>query len=253
MIKQLYKQFVSERTRNNVRIRLRKAVSPFYSGDKYFCNCCDRSFRKFLSKGNVKRSNAQCPNCGSLERTRILNFYLENETSLFKNDLKVLHVAPEDCLFKILKKLDIEYVDGDINEANATHLIDLTEIPYSDNYFDLIICSHVLGHIPDEARAIREMKRVLKEDGTALVMTLIDLNSEITFEDKSVNSDQQRLLKYGESDLCRLHGLDFDQRLKSEGFKVEKINYTEKLPKEYAERYQLGDGSRELIFRCTKI
>ncbi|WP_159517544.1 class I SAM-dependent methyltransferase [Sunxiuqinia indica] len=188
-----------------------------------------------------------------MERTRILNFYLENETSLFKNDLKVLHVAPEDCLFKILKKLDIEYVDGDINEANATHLIDLTEIPYSDNYFDLIICSHVLGHIPDEARAIREMKRVLKEDGTALVMTLIDLNSEITFEDKSVNSDQQRLLKYGESDLCRLHGLDFDQRLKSEGFKVEKINYTEKLPKEYAERYQLGDGSRELIFRCTKI
>ena len=252
MIKEIFKQLISEKIRNEIRFGLQKLVSPVYYGNRYTCNCCKRSFRKFLAKGNVKRTDAKCPNCGSLERTRLLHLYLKNETNLFREHLKVLHFAPEKCLSDILKKLDIEYIDGDINPALSTHIIDITNIQYPDNYFDLIICSHVLGHVKDEAKAIMEMRRVLKNDGVALVMTLMNLEVQETFESEAVISPKERLINYGESDLYRLHGLDFADRLKEQDFFVKCIEYTKELPQETVSRNCFGDGSRELIFRCTK-
>ena len=252
MIKKFYKQLLPEKKRNNIRQGLLHFVSPVYYGNKYTCNCCNKSFRKFLPKGNVPRENARCPNCGSLERTRVLHFYLKNETAIFNQQLKVLHFAPEACLFRILSKLDIEYIDGDINPANATYVIDITNIHYPENHFDLIICSHVLGHVPDEAKAISELKRVLKPGCNALIITLIDPDALKTFEDKTIVSEKERLMSYGEPDLCRLHGRDFAERLQNQGFEVACIDYTQKLPQELVERHRLGDARRELIFKCTK-
>ena len=39
---------------------------------------------------------------------------------------------------------------------------DITRLPFSDQSFDVVICSEVLEHIPDEAKAIQEITRVLK-------------------------------------------------------------------------------------------
>jgi len=71
---------------------------------------------------------------------------------------------------------NIVYIDADINKALARNVIDITNIPYPENYFDYIICSHVLGHVPNEQLAIEELHRVLKHDGKALILTLLGDN-----------------------------------------------------------------------------
>lgn len=253
MIKRTYKKIFSERFRINVRLYIAKITSLFYRGNQFYCNCCNKSFRKFLPKGHIKRENSKCPYCGSLERTRLLLLYLQNETNLFKEKkLKLLHFAPEKALFNIVKKLDVEYVDGDINADYARNIIDITNIQYPDNYFDLIICSHVLGHVQNEAKAIQELRRVLDKKGTALIMTLLDLNREQTYETPDVTTPEERLANYGEPDLCRLHGADFESRLQQQGFKTETIDYRKKVSADVNKRYSLGDGQREIIFKCTR-
>ncbi|SMC35264.1 class I SAM-dependent methyltransferase [Moheibacter sediminis] len=199
------------------------------------------------------RENAECPTCGSLERTRLLLFYLQNETDLFSRECSLLHIAPEDSLKKIFKKSkNINYINGDLNPNYADEIIDITDIKYPENYFDFIICAHVLGHVPDEAEAIREMFRVLKPNGLAFVLTLINKNDIPTYEDPSLQTENERLQAYGEKDLVRLHGNDFAERLSREGFKVETINYTQELEKEIIQKFQLKQGVRETIFKSLK-
>lgn len=171
MIKQTYKRLFTEKQRNKIITSLLKLVYPLYLGNKFYCSCCCKMFRKFHTKGNVQRLNAKCPFCGSLERTRVLDLYLENELKLYqKDDIKILHFAPEECLTKKISAIKhVEYIDGDINPAYAQFVIDITNIKYADNYFDFIICSHVLGHVPDEIQAIKEMYRVLKTGGVAII------------------------------------------------------------------------------------
>lgn len=253
MIKRIYKNLFSEKLRVKIRIYLNILISPFYSGDQFYCNCCQKSFRKFLSKGNVERKNAQCPYCGSLERTRVLALYLRNETGIFTmKSPRILHIAPEYSLFRILKKLDAEYVDGDIDPAYARNVVDITDIHFPDNYFDLIICSHVLGHVPDEGKAVKELCRVLAPGGEAIIMTVLDLDSPVTLEDSRILEPEDRLARYGESDLCRLHGMDFQDRLEAGGFKVKPIDYRTHFTAAENARFRLGDGKRELIFSCEK-
>jgi SAM-dependent methyltransferase len=253
MIKGIYRKIVSEKNRNVIRRFFQKLTYPLYLGNNFYCNCCNKSFRKFLPKGNIKRLNAKCPYCLSLERVRLLDLYLTNEIGLFKKKgIKVLHIAPEDILFKKIAPLDIEYIDGDINPANSRYLVDVTNIQFNDNYFDLIICSHVLGHVPNEELALHELKRVLKNDGVALFMSLLNPNERNTLEDARIVSPEDRLKFYGEPDLCRLYGTDFGDRLAKQGFIVERIDYREKLPKETLVRNSLGNGEREIIYKCTK-
>ncbi|MCL2246334.1 MAG: class I SAM-dependent methyltransferase [Lentimicrobiaceae bacterium] len=253
MLKKIYKRIFSEKTRINIRIFLDKNTAFFYIGNKFECNCCGKTFRKFKSKGNILRKNVKCPYCGSLERTRLLLFYLEKETNIFtKKDCKVLHFAPEQTLLsKFSQRTAMEYVDADINPNYANYIFDIEEIPYPNEYFDYIICSHVLGHVSHEQKAIEELFRVLKWDGQALIMTLIDKNRETTLEEPFITTPKDRLKYYSEQDLARLHGLDFGQRL-SHCFKVEEIDYRTTFEGALQKRFSLGDGAREIIFSCRK-
>jgi ubiquinone/menaquinone biosynthesis C-methylase UbiE len=153
-------------------------------------------------------------------------------------------------LFKNTKRL--QYINGDLNQNYADTQIDITNIPFPENSFDYIICSHVLGHVPNEAKAIQEIKRVLKPTGNAFILTLIDWKNPDTFEDEKINSPEERLKHYSEPDLLRLHGSDFSKRLENEGFHVDVIDYASKLEKETRTRFSLGNGDRETIFKCTK-
>lgn len=253
MIKKIYKSILSEKTRIRLRTSLQKCSSIYYRGNNYYCNCCSKSFRTFLPKGNIQRKQAKCPYCSSLERTRVLDLYLEKELDIYKHEASsILHFAPEAILFEKLKNINsVEYVDGDINTAYARNIVDATDIKYPDNYFDYIICSHVLGHVPDEPKAIREMYRVLKNDGVALIMTLLS-DAKHTLEKDSIQSPDDRLKHYGELDLCRLHAHDFEDRIKAQGFKTQKIDYRTNFSSEIRKKQSLGDGSREIIFSCRK-
>lgn len=252
MIKQIYKHIIPERFRNEFIYFKYRVISVFYSGSKFYCNCCGKSFRKFLPHGIVVRKNAACPYCKSLERTRVLLFYLQNETDIFNNDKSILHIAPEKQLEKLLRKSSGNYISGDINPALAQEVVDITNIQYSTNTFDYIICSHVLGHVPDEQKAVREIYRVLKPGGLAIIMTVLGKNLAETYENNDIESSVDRIKHFGEPDLIRLHGRDFIERIKRPEVEVQEINYLQKFSKEEQERYSLGNNQRELIFQCIK-
>ena len=146
--------------------------------------------------------------------------------------MKLLHIAPEKCLsFHFNNYPNITYLGADINPDYADIQMDITNIPYGENEIDYIICSHVLGHIPDEKKAISELYRVLSLQGTVFALTLIDLDNPDTFETTDA---------------------DFGQRLEAEGFRVEAIDYRLNFDAKIREKYSLGDGKREVIFKYTK-
>lgn len=206
-----------------------------------------------MSHGNTPRQNAECPNCLSLERTRVLWFYLKDRVIDKNTPLKVLHFAPEYGLKKqLLKYKNLWYKNVDLNPDLADEVADITNIPYADMSFDLILCAHVLGHVPDEKKAIEELFRVLKPEGQALVMTIIDWNRKHTYENNNVTTDVERLENYSEADLVRLHGSDFAERLSNGGFNVKVIDYAQQLGDKSKQYYSLGNGDREIIFKCTR-
>ncbi len=255
MIKNLIKKLFPEKFRLDFRFFLFKLRSIFYTGHMFYCNCCDKWFGKFVTYGNIPRKNAACPYCNSLERTRLLMYYLEKETLLFITPLKILHFAPERFIEKKIKESvsGKYYIPADINPAFAEHEIDITHIPYENNFFDLIICSHVLGHVSDEKRAINEMYRVLNPGGYAIILTVLNLNRKKTYENNEVITEKERLEHYGEPDLVRLHGLDFIYRLERSNIRVEKIDYSKQIPEDLRKKMNVGNNKeRELIYKCTK-
>ena len=56
-------------------------------------------------------------------------------------------------------------------ELSPFVLSDATKLPYSDNSFDLVTILHVIEHIKNHKEALQEIFRVLKKDGTALIVT----------------------------------------------------------------------------------
>lgn len=250
MIKKIYKKILPEKFRNDVHIALRKGKGLFLSGTKYECNCCGSTYRKMLPKAD--RANAECPNCGALERTRLLLYYLQEETQIFKKRMKVLHFGPEPGLYMHISKADLEYVDGDLNPAYANTVIDITNIQFEDDYFDLIICSHVVGYVPDEDKSLEELYRVLSPDGMMLLLTFVNPDSKETIDHEWVNTPELRTLHYGEPDCLRLHGLGYKSELESKGFKVNQRDYLSEMDSSRKERNVLGEGPREWIFECAK-
>jgi len=132
----------------------------------FSCPCCGKSFGKF--QAHKGREKAKCPRCKARERHRLLWLYLENKTNLFHDKLRVLHFAPERW-FKALGTLpNLDYLSADLEPGRAMIAMDITEIPLSDHSVDVIICSHVLEHVIDDRRAMREMYRVLCTGGSAV-------------------------------------------------------------------------------------
>lgn len=253
-IKKYYQKIFSEGQRLAMHRISKRTKSYLMKGNAFYCNCCSKSFSAFLQKTNGidVRNNAECPYCGSLERTRVLLDYLKKETTLFSKQSSLLHIAPEDALKKIFKETQvISYTNGDINENLADEIIDITAINYPENYFDFIICSHVLGHIPDEAKAIDELLRVLKPNGKAFLLTPIS-HHITTLEDSANRTAEQRLNAYGEFDLLRLHGQDFPERLARSSWTIERLDYRMCIDEPLRVKLSVGDGYRELIFVGTK-
>lgn len=164
---------------------------------------------------------------------------MENEAKVKSANYKILHFAPEPPIEAKLKQLkNIQYISADINPAYADLKVDITSIQFDSNTFDIIICSHVLGHVENEQQALKELYRVLKPEAWVLIMTNI-FDIPVTLEDKKAITAKQKLQAFGQDDLARLHGHDFTQRLIQEGFKVEAINYSNNFSQEQKEKFGL--------------
>ena len=212
-----------------------------FRGKKYTDPIDDSNYSKFLSYGyKTVRKNALCPGTLSLERHRLLWLYLDKETDFLNSNLKVLHVAPEQVFYKKFKKLkNWEYFTFDLNSPIADIKGDLISTNFKDEYFDLIICNHVLEHIEDDKSALDEMYRILKYNGISILQVPINVKRENTFEDLSIKSKIQREKYFGQYDHVREYGLDFKDRVEQAGFKVEMINYSKKISEDLVIKYGL--------------
>ncbi len=221
-------------------------------GNKYEDPIDGKRFKKFLPYGyENQRENVLSPSTLSLERHRLLWLYLKTETTLFQDHLKLLHFAPEQAFYKRFRKLpNLDYTTTDLNSPLADVKADICDLPFRDNTYDFILCNHVLEHIPDDTKAMKELYRILKPGGTAILQIPQDLNREITFEDNSITSRKERARIFGQYDHVRVYGRDYFEKLRAVGFKVEEVEYTSKLTPEQIDKYRLAKG--EIIPVCTK-
>ena len=124
----------------------------------------------------------------------------------------------------------------------------MSDLPFSNDCFDALICNHVLEHVPDDHRAMAEMRRVLKPGGRALVT--VPRGDGPSKEDPSVTSPEERLRLYGDTEHVRYYGEDFRDRLLSCGFQVESYTPQDILENEAMERMSIAQ-CREFIDLCT--
>jgi SAM-dependent methyltransferase len=211
---------------------LGKLVANVGSGQD--CPLCGWHFRRFLPTG-VKspayaefgivgggyRQNAICPRCWSSDRERHLFLFLRDHTPLFHDPLRVLHIAPELNLSRLLRGRDnLDYLSGDISSPRAMVRLDVTRLGLPDGSFDVVLCNHVLEHIPDDRQAMSELFRVLSPGGWAVLQVPYAPALAETIEDPAVTTPEDRERIYGQHDHVRLYGRDYLDRLERTGFRV---------------------------------
>jgi SAM-dependent methyltransferase len=220
--------------------------------NRVICPCCKKSFSTFLPFGVKPRLNAQCPGCGSLERHRLLQLFLENKTNFFKcKKHKILDIAPKQVFQQYCKVFpNLDYISVDISSPIAMLKMDITNMLFTNNYFDCIFCYHVLEHIIDDQKAMRELFRILKPGRWAIVQSPIDPTLDKTFEDSNVILPEERERLFGQKDHVRIYGRDYKDRLEKAGFLVRLDNYVQQLEESKIKKY--GLMKNELIFLCSK-
>ena len=213
-----------------------------YKGNNVECPVCQKHFRTFLPYGYVnQRENVLCPYDLTLERHRLMWLYLKNESVFFtKSNLDVLHIAPEQCFYKLFKnQKNINYLTGDLESPLADLHFDLHNIPLEENKFDVVFCNHVLEHVTDAKKCMSELYRVMKPGGFGIFQVPQDFTREKTYEDPSIISPEEREKHFWQYDHVRLFGLDYPEWLRSVGFKVEEYKAQENFNQQQFERYRL--------------
>lgn len=255
MIKKAFKLILNTIPRP-LLIRASYFIKPFLvfflKGDTFTDPIDNKSFKTFLPYGYAnQRANVLSPSTFSLERHRLLWLYLQNETNFFKDSLKVLHFAPEQAFYKKFKNQpNLDYTTTDLNSPLADVKADICNLPFENNMFDVILCNHVLEHIPNDTLAMQELYRILKPGGFAILQIPQDLNREHTFEDNTIIDKKERTKIFGQYDHVRIYGRDYFNKLRSIGFTVEEVDYTTKFTKQEIEKYSLAKN--EIIPICYK-
>jgi SAM-dependent methyltransferase len=254
-MKKLFK-FILNTIPRPILIRLSYVARPFLAmalkGNTFTDPIDGKSFRSFLPYGYGKqRNNVLSPSTLSLERHRLLWLYLKNETDFFTAPKKVLHFAPEQAFYKLFRnQKNLDYTTTDLFSPLADVKADICDLPFEGNTYDIILCNHVLEHIPDDTKAMQELYRVLKPGGMGIFQVPQDLGRAVTFEDNSITDPKERSEIFGQYDHVRVYGRDYFDKLRSIGFKVVEEDYTQKIAIDLVEKYCLAPG--EIIPVCFK-
>jgi SAM-dependent methyltransferase len=173
----------------------------------------------FLDGGAVIRPRAMCPNCRCYERHRVTALVIDSLARQLDGARLVIDVAPSPVLAPILRTATGGlYLSTDFDPAadrrDVMMQADLTRLPLPDGSVDVLFCSHVLEHIPDDAAALAEIRRVLSAHGVAFVV--VPFRHGPTDEDPLATPDE-RIRRFGQADHVRAYGDDIDDRMRAAG------------------------------------
>lgn len=185
------------------------------------------------------RKHAKCPNCNALERHRNQYLVMQIVLNEYKTaDMAMLHFAPETLLRNYLSKQFHIYETADLNMPDVDHRVDLQNLPFRNSLYDFVFASHVLEHIPDDIKAIKEICRILKPGGIAILP--VPVVAEKTIEYPEPNPS--------ESHHVRAPGLDYFDRFEPFFSKIEQYS-SESLPEKY-QPYIFEDRSKWPTAEC---
>ena len=261
-MKTIIRKSIGDRNYQKLINLKKRKNSLIYKGKEFECPVCKSKLRTFLPGGldveiirklrivgAGKFENQMCPVCKAFNRDRLFMLFLMRMTNIFTSKLKVLHVAPEREIQIVLKKCkNLEHVSADIESSLADIRMDITKIDYPDNSFDVILCNHVLEHVPEDVKAITEFSRVLKKNGWAVLQVPISYDLKKTYEDFSITTKIEREKHFGQNDHVRVYGTDYFERLSAGGLKVDPIETERYLTDE--EIHKFGVIREEKIFYC---
>jgi SAM-dependent methyltransferase len=215
-------------------------------GEGRECPCCGGRFRR-MSRRRISGWGGICPRCRSHPRHRAIALLLARGE--LPGD-RLLHFAPEPLFDPVFERLPgIERVTADLY-APADLKLDITDMALPDGSFDLILCSHVLEHVPDDRAALRELRRVLPDGGLALVLVPYR-PSAVTYEDPSITSPLDRMVAFGQHDHVRIYGFDLPDRLREAGFEIEDRSTADLFDEATIERAELDPAEHLFICRAT--
>ena len=224
----------------------------FFKGTKFTDPINNKSYSYFFPYGyNKLRKNALCPGTFSLERHRLLWLYLKRETSFFMPDNKVLHFAPEQCFYKYFKTFFKNYITTDLNSPIVDVQADICNLPFENNSFDFILCNHVLEHVYNDDKAMNELYRILKKNGTAIIQVPINIKKDKTHDGRDISDHKIRNEFFGQYDHLRMYGLDYFNKLKNIGFGVKNEDYLSMISKDEKDKYSLYNAGTIPV--CIKV
>ena len=234
-----------------IPFKIRHAVQlALHAGDNYSCPFCGYDSKDFSSVGidipvlkekeviGAGKRKAGCYKCGSRDRERLVFVYLRDKLNILENkQIRILHLAPEKRIRTVLHEMNFEnYICGDLfmkgySYPDYVQNMNVLNLPFEDNYFDVVICNHLLEHVPNDIDAMKELFRVLKKNGEAILQVPISKNSKKTYEDFSITNPEERIAAFGQFDHVRIYGQDYVNRLSSVGFIIERLNISSAYPK----------------------
>ncbi len=219
-----------------------------YLGTAYLCPVCGVGLRAFRPQWKSSRLAYEkfapihpasametfnlaaftCPSCDAFDRDRLTWIYLQEVFRTFdpKRTYRLLEFAPGDALLKKLKRIPfIAYRSADLSRKDVDERVDMTAMEaYADDSVDILLCSHVLEHIPNDRQAMREIRRVLKPEGFAVILVPIVCGVDETHEDPSIDTDALRWKYFGAADHVRQYGKqDLINRLEAAGLGVSQL------------------------------
>jgi SAM-dependent methyltransferase len=197
-----------------------------------------------MSRRRIAGFGGLCPRCRSHPRHRAIVLLLE------RGELprgRLLHFAPEPLFDRFFaERREFDRVTADLY-APADLRLDITQMDLPDESFELILCSHVLEHVPDDRAAMAELRRVLRPGGLCLVLTPYR-SDRPTYEEPSITEPLDRMVAFGQQDHVRIYGSDLAERLRGAGFEVEDRTPAELFESETVERCELDPN--EHLFLC---
>jgi SAM-dependent methyltransferase len=206
------------------------AVEKFFPlGKEYFEEAARTGFTHPFDKSEMMNwAEYSCPVCWASDRDRLMAIYLKQRFQQVPrgNSIDLVEFAPTPPLAKILRgNPRVRYRSADLSKQDVDDRVDLMDLSsYPDGTFDAWVCSHVLEHVPDDRRAMSELRRILKPGGWGLLVVPISLLLGEVLEDPSVQTDDERWKYFGQHDHVRFYNREgFVSRLEGAGFQVQRL------------------------------